>query len=330
MLNVRSQFFKILYLCSVMTFPSFVLAGNLFHTRSIVACDPETRECGIAVTSYPQTSAVVPVGAPGMIVANQSFPSISTARAILKELRKGSDAASALSSALANDPLKALRQFGVAALSKESPTGVTVANFTGKKNTPEICDLVGPTYAVQANLQSSADVCQAMALGFESSTGSFPVRLLAALKAGTSVSSTAGGDFAATIRVFSNKWVFADITEISADANVDRSSHWQTQLEFNLVSYLSVITPGDEKDLVELTPERSEKIQTILKKLGYYGGQAQENWTAEAEQALLDFSSVNLFFPRQTVQNGSTILIDGPLASFIITGFNRKALVPKP
>src|SRR5262245_31372120 len=58
--------------------------GVRFHTRSIAACDPASGQCGIAVVSFPAgVHTVVPVGEPGVIVANQAFPSIATARAII-------------------------------------------------------------------------------------------------------------------------------------------------------------------------------------------------------------------------------------------------------
>ncbi len=306
---------------------------NLYHTRSIVACEPITSECGIAVVSYPPVSAVVPVGMPGIIVANQSFPSIKTAREIIKEIQKGSDAESALAIALENDPAKGQRQFGVAALSNKSATGVSVANFTGKKNTPQTCQLTGPTYAVQANLQTSAEVCKAMAAGFESTKGSLAMKLLEALKAGTPISHTNFGadtDFSAAVRVYSNKWPLSEITEINADASVNRSANWENNLEFNLISYLAVVTPGNQEDLIKLTASRIEKLQSVLKKNGYYKAQIQSSWNGDAEKALQDFAVINLFFPRETLTQNGEIFIDGPLASYIINGDLRGVHVPKP
>src|SRR5262245_6444967 len=107
-------------------------SGPRFHTRSIVACDPATGQCGIAVISNPTgVPAVVPVGEPGVIVANQAFPSFATARAIIDKIKAGADASTALTDALAADPDRDFRQFGVAALQPSSPSGVTVATFTG-------------------------------------------------------------------------------------------------------------------------------------------------------------------------------------------------------
>jgi Family of unknown function (DUF1028) len=102
---------------------AFAQRGPRFHTRSIVACDPATKECGIAVVSFPTgVPAVVPVGEPGVIVANQSLPSLPTSRAIIARIKAGEDAPSALANALASDPSADVRQFGVAALSSTAPS----------------------------------------------------------------------------------------------------------------------------------------------------------------------------------------------------------------
>src|SRR5437867_1165890 len=80
-------------------------------TRSIVACDPATGQCGIAVVSFPTgVPAVVPVGEPGAIVAHQAFPSFATARAIIDKIKAGKDAPTALAGALAADPDQDFRQ----------------------------------------------------------------------------------------------------------------------------------------------------------------------------------------------------------------------------
>jgi uncharacterized Ntn-hydrolase superfamily protein len=301
-----------------------------FHTRSIVACDPATSQCGIAVVSFPSgVSAVVPVGEAGVIVANQSFPSYATARAIIERVKMGDSAPAALAAALALDPLSGSRQFGVAALSTASPTGVTVASFTGTDNIPETCSAKGPTYAVQANLQSSSAVCNTMAGAFNSTIGSLPRRLLAALKAGTPVGTDARGEFSASIKVFSNTWALAEITPISAEASVDRSLDWEAALEFGLNVYLAMITPGDSSDFVELNDSRVKGILKVLRDLGYYNGPVS-GWSSEAEAALARFEEFNLFFPKPTVVQGGRRFIDAPLADYVIMGAPRGVLTPSP
>ncbi|MBI3463307.1 MAG: DUF1028 domain-containing protein, partial [Planctomycetes bacterium] len=239
-------------------------------TRSIVAADPATGQVGIAVVSFPTgVPAVVPVGEPGVIVADQAFPSYADSQAIIADIKQGDDAPTALAKVVPTDPDAAIRQFAVAALSPTSPSGVTVGTFTGSSAPAEKCALTGPTYAVVGDLQTSSAVCSAMAAGFTSAQGSLSRRLLDALLAGTPVGQDKRGEFSAVVRVFSSTWALANFTPISADAHVDRSANWQGDLKFGLDAWLSILTPGDRADLVELTTAKAQAIQGVLQALGY-------------------------------------------------------------
>ncbi len=305
--------------------------GPRFHTRSIVACDPTDVSCGIAVVSFPTgVPAIVPVGEAGVSVANQSFPSLATAEAIVDGILNGGlDAPTALANALAADPFPGDRQLGVAALFP-TPSGVTVANHTGADNFPETCDLLGDTYAVQANLQTSSAVCATMASAFEAADGSLGRRLLASLLAGTPVGTDARGEFSASVKVYSAAWPLAPLTELATDANVNRASNWEEELAFEVNAFLGTLTPPDPRDRVELTRDLAKRIQRALKDLGYYQGPVNGFWSDQAEQALLDFESFNIFFGNPTVVDGGTRFIDGPLADYLLAGEPRGVFVPGP
>jgi len=305
--------------------------GPRFHTRSIVACDPIDSSCGIAVVSFPTgVPAIVPVGEAGVSVANQSFPSLATAEAIVDGIVNGGlDAPTALVNALASDPAPQDRQLGVAAL-YPTPSGVSVANHTGAANIPETCDQLGDTYAVQANLQTSSAVCAAMAAAFEATEGSLGRRLLASLKAGTPVGNDARGEYSASIKVYSDAWPLATLTELATDANVNRAANWEEELAFELNAFLGTLTPPDSRDRVELTRNLAKEIQRALKDLGYYQGPIDGFWSDAAEQALIAFETANIFFFNPTVVEAGTRFIDGPLADYILTGEPRDVFVPAP
>ena len=308
-----------------------LLSNAVFHTRSIVAADPATGQVGMAVVSFPTgVPAVVPVGEPGVIVANQSTPSYATAQAIIAGIHAGEDAPTALANAVAADPTRANRQLGVAALAPDSPTGVTVATYTGSFASPQSCGFTGDVYAVQANLQTSDQVCQAMADGFEKAQGSLARRLLAAMEAGSAVGGDQRGEYSATLRVFSNRWEFASYTPIAVSANVDRSSDWFSDLKFGTDAYLSFWTRGDQADRVELTKDRALGIQEALQGLGYFQGDVNGNWMPDSEQALRDFSQRNLAFFRFTTVEQGVRYIDGPLADHIVQGYARGVFRPAP
>lgn len=305
------------------------LESRVLLTRSIVAGDPLTGEVGIVVVSWPtMVPGIVPVGEPGVIVANQSTPNINTAHAIIDGIKSGEDAPTALANAVAHDSTSAFRQLGVAALDPKSPTGVTVANYTGFAASAARCNVIGPTFSVQANLQTTADVCGAMADGFSSATGSLGQRLLAAVEAGIPVGGDRRGEYSASLRVYSNQWELASASPISADANVTRSATWAVDLRFGLDAYQATLTRGNPSDRVELTPKRAEAIQQVLHDLGYYQGKVTGQWSDQAERALVRFGQLNLHFVHRTTVDQGVRYIDGPLAEYLVNGLARGALRP--
>ncbi len=307
-------------------------AAQAQATRSITACDPATSECGIAVVTFPSGApAVVPVGEPGVIVANQGFPNIYTARAIVDAVLAGVHPTSAVANALADDPNLENREFGVAALWPDSPSGVAVATFAGADIPHELCTLTGDTYAAVAAQQTSSDVCQAMANGFEAAEGSLGRRLLAALKAGTAAGTDSRGEYSASIRIYQNTSILGQLgfTLIGPDASVDRALDWQAEIEFNLNAFIAVVHEGYAADLVPLTAEMELGILGVLSELGYYHGSIDQGWSNAAEKALGRFGEDNSFFPRGTVDSDGELLIDAAWAAYIVEGHSRGVLRAK-
>lgn len=304
-----------------------------FGTRSIAACDPATGECGIAVVSFPSgTGVVVPVGEPGVAIANQAWPNIYTARSVVDAVLAGVHPTAALDAALAADPEAALRQMAVAALWPDSPSGVAVATFIGDNVPDELCSLTGDTYSVVADEQTSSALCQAMADGFVAARGSLGRRLLAALKAGAVVGGDARGEYSAGIRIFQNTSNLgrAGVTVVNPDASVDRARDWQSELEFGLNSCIAVSHEEYPADRVPFTSTMQRDILSVLADLRYYNGNINRGWSSAAEQALRHFGWYNCFFPRGTVESSGQLQIDGVLAAYIIEGHRRGVLRARP
>jgi uncharacterized Ntn-hydrolase superfamily protein len=156
------------------------------HTFSIVARDPETGNFGVAVQSHWfQVGAVVSFAEAGVgAVATQSFVRIDYGPLGLELMRAGRSAEEALQSLLATDPEKDVRQVAMVDASGR------VAAWTGPKCIQAAGDATGKQYSVQANLMDKPTVWPAMARAYESATGDFADRLLAALDAG----QAEGGD----------------------------------------------------------------------------------------------------------------------------------------
>jgi uncharacterized Ntn-hydrolase superfamily protein len=303
------------------------LNPNVLGTRSIAACEPVSRACGVAVISFPPTSSTVPYGKPGVVVASQMMPSVDAAQAIMSLAGAGHSPQQALGAVLAMDPIPFLRQVGVVALGADGT--VQVAQHTGAASWTQRCSVAGATYAVQAAGQTSAAVCQAMAQGFEQATGSLALRLLAALKAGARVGQDVRGERSGTLRVWSGVSPLSVVTHLIADASVTGKPDALALLESELYRYLGQVAPPEDADLVVLDDASALGLKRVLRELGYYRGALDGRWPPEAESALLAFQLNNVFVPRPTLESNGTRKIDGPLMQFMLRA-ESGTLVPAP
>jgi uncharacterized Ntn-hydrolase superfamily protein len=155
-------------------------------TYSIIAIDPDTRECGVAVQSHWfSVGGLVSWAEPGVgAVATQAVVETSYGPRGLDLMRAGRSAPEALAVLVAADELAAARQVamvdargGIAA-----HTGSDCMDFAGQ--------VVGHHHSSQANLMRSGDVWGAMSKAYLRGNGSLAERLLDALDAG----EAAGGD----------------------------------------------------------------------------------------------------------------------------------------
>jgi uncharacterized Ntn-hydrolase superfamily protein len=155
-------------------------------TYSIIAFDPRTRECGVAVQSHWfSVGSLVAWGEPGVgVVATQAVVEQAYGPRGLALMRAGRTAPESLAELVAADPLAAARQVamvdaygGIAA-----HTGSDCMAFAGQE--------VDHHHSCQANLMRSGAVWGAMSEAYLGASGSLAERLLDALDAG----EAAGGD----------------------------------------------------------------------------------------------------------------------------------------
>jgi uncharacterized Ntn-hydrolase superfamily protein len=155
-------------------------------TYSLVAFDPATGECGVAVQSHWfSVGGLVTWGAPGVgAVATQANVEVAYGPRGLARMAAGASAPEALVELVAADELAAVRQVamvdsfgGVGA-----HTGADCMSFAGQE--------VGHHHSAQANLMASDRVWGAMSEAYLGADGSLAGRMLDALDAG----EAAGGD----------------------------------------------------------------------------------------------------------------------------------------
>lgn len=163
-----------------------IYADKLAHTYSIVACDPETGEMGVAVQShwFSVGSIVSWAEAGAGAIATQSFVNVSFGPRGLALLRGGKSAGDVLDILIQSDEARDVRQLAIV------DSKGNVAAYTGEKCIADAGQFVGKSYSVQANMMLNDTVWLAMSEAFESAKGPLAERMVAALEA----AQNAGGD----------------------------------------------------------------------------------------------------------------------------------------
>jgi uncharacterized Ntn-hydrolase superfamily protein len=155
-------------------------------TYSLVAFDPDTAECGVAVQSHWfSVGGLVTWAAPGVgAVATQAVVESAYGPRGLALIGGGRSAPEALAELVAADPLAAARQVAMV------DAYGAVAVHTGADCMPHAGQEVGHHHSCQANLMKSERVWGAMSEAYLGAGGSLAERLLDALDA----AEAAGGD----------------------------------------------------------------------------------------------------------------------------------------
>ena len=166
-----------------------------FHTFSIVAVDPRTRETGVAVTTRnPCVGNAVPWVRAGVgAVATQGGTRVEYGPELLDLLAKGVAPNDALDRLLAADADRERRQVGVISIDGRSAQWTGAGQKGAESRGDWTAEASGPTFAVQGNSLVSEEVVKAVAATFQASEGSprhLADRLIEALHAGQQL----GGD----------------------------------------------------------------------------------------------------------------------------------------
>jgi uncharacterized Ntn-hydrolase superfamily protein len=166
-----------------------------FHTFSIIAVDPITRESGVAVTTRnPCVGNAVPWVRAGVgAVATQGGTRVEYGPELLDLLAKGLSPKEALDRLLAADQDRERRQVGVIGIDGRSAQWTGAGQKGAESRGDWTAEAAGKTFAVQGNSLVSPDVVHAVAKTFQASEGASRTladRLIEALNAGQML----GGD----------------------------------------------------------------------------------------------------------------------------------------
>ena len=160
-----------------------------FHTFSIVAVDPRTKETGVAVTTRnPCVGNAVPWVRAGVgAVATQGGTRVEYGPELLDLLSRGVSPKEALDRLVAADQDRERRQVGVIGVDGRSAQWTGSGQRGAESRGDWVAERAGPTFAVQGNSLVSPEVVYAVAAAFQASEGSprpLADRLIEALNAG--------------------------------------------------------------------------------------------------------------------------------------------------
>jgi uncharacterized Ntn-hydrolase superfamily protein len=187
-------------------------------TYSIVACDFDAREWGIAVQSkFLAVGSVVPWAEPEIgAVATQALANVSYGPRGLELLRQGRSAEEVVARLTEEDGGRADRQLGVVdgAGRAASYTGSSCLDWAGGRT--------GAGYAAQGNILVSEDTVTALARTFEETAGRpLAERLLAALAAAQDAGGDSRGQQSASLLVVKKEGGYGGTSDVMIDLRVD-------------------------------------------------------------------------------------------------------------
>jgi uncharacterized Ntn-hydrolase superfamily protein len=235
-------------------------------TFSLVACDLEAREWGVAVASkFLAVGSVVPWGEGDVgAVATQSYANVIYGPDGLAALRSGASADEAMQRLLERDADREQRQVGIV---DSLGRGAT---FTGSECFDWAGGRTGDCFAAQGNILTGGDVVDALADTFGETDGSLAERLLAALTAADRAGGDSRGRQSASLIVRKRDAGYGGNNDILVDLRVDDHPDPVIELArlYEIHDLLFGRTPEDQ--LIPLEQVQAE-LGSRLGSLGFDG-----------------------------------------------------------
>jgi uncharacterized Ntn-hydrolase superfamily protein len=235
-------------------------------TYSIVACDLEAREWGVAVQSkFLAVGAGVPAAEPELgAIATQALANFRYGPGGLALLREGLSAEETVARLTEADEGRDHRQLGVVdSLGR-------AATYTGSACLEWAGGIAGDGYAAQGNILVSEETVTALARSFEESAGTpLARRLLACLEAAQAAGGDRRGQQSAALVVVRKDGGYMGTNDAVADLRVDDHERPIEELErlYELHDLLFGETPQEE--WLEVDEQLAAELRERLDRLGY-------------------------------------------------------------
>ena len=242
------------------------MAEPIVATYSIVGCDIEARQWGVAVQSkFLAVGSVVPWAEPEAgAVATQAYANASYGPNGIALLRDGLSASEVVERLTSEDDGRDERQLGVVDAQGGS------ASWTG----PECLDWAGgrtgPGYAAQGNILVGEETVASLAKTFEENTHlSLVQRLLECLSAAQAAGGDRRGQQSASVLVVQRNGGYAGLSDILVDLRVDDHERPIPELRriYGLHQRLFEVSPRE--DWLPLEGELRAEVEERLGRLGH-------------------------------------------------------------
>lgn len=259
-------------------------------TFSIVACDLERGDWGVAVASkFPAVGSVVPWAKAGVgAIATQAHANVDYGPAGLGLLQDGVSAGVAVARLTGADDSRAARQLGMVDASGGS------ASFTGDECMPWANGMSGEGFACQGNILVGPEVVDGMARAFQAAEGELADRLVAALVAGDAAGGDRRGRQSAALLVVRDGAGYDGRNDRYIDLRVDDHADPVAELARVFFVYDDDYLIRNDR-VMEATADLVRQLQAALTRTGHYRGEAHGELDDATRAALADFAAqVNL------------------------------------
>jgi uncharacterized Ntn-hydrolase superfamily protein len=233
-------------------------------TFSIVACDVDANEVGVAVQSkFLAVGSAVPWAMGGVgAVATQAWANTSYGPRALALLQEGISPEEIVTLLTDSDDHRDERQFGIVDASGRSAT------YTGAKCMDWAGGMNGPNFAAQGNILAGAAVVQSMADSIQGSTGYLADRLIAALRAGQAAGGDRRGKQSAALLIGKPGGGYGGFNDRFVDLRVDDHPEPIEELARLLELHKLYFFKAQPQDLITIDAALQKEIDLLVARAG--------------------------------------------------------------
>ncbi len=238
----------------------------IVSTYSIVACDLEASQWGVAVQSkFLAVGSVVPWAEPAVgAVATQAYANPRFGPDGLALLREGLGAEEVVRRLVDGDDGRNERQVGVV------DAHGNAASYTGSECIDWAGHRTGACYAAQGNLLVGAETVDALAATFEATAGqNLAIRLVECLAAAQLAGGDRRGQQSASLLIVERDGGYAQLSDVVLDLRVDDHPRPIDELRRIHTMHFRLFGSTPREDWLPLENDLRAEVDERLARLGY-------------------------------------------------------------